>query len=143
MALKFSYAAKVERDEAGFFLVTFPDVPEAGTDGRSRGEALADAPDSLVAALGGYVLAGKPLPMPSNRSGPRVDLPPLIVAKLALYKTMRDLRITPAALAKRLGISTATGRRLIDLDHRTPIALVERALADLGKRVVAEIHDAA
>jgi len=56
---------------------------------------------------------------------------------------MREARTTHAALAKRLGIAITTAQRLTDLDHRTPIALVDRALGVLGKRVVAEIHDAA
>jgi antitoxin HicB len=145
VGLKFSYPAKVERDDAGFYLVTFPDVPEAGTDGRSRDEAISDAPDSLVAALGGYLTAGKALPLPSSPRGNQllVELSPLIVAKLALYKAMRDSRIRSSTLAKRLGITATTATRLTDLDHRTPIALIERALAELGKRIVTEIHDAA
>lgn len=37
----FAYPATVEPDEAGFYLVTFSDFPEAATDGQSREEALA------------------------------------------------------------------------------------------------------
>ena len=33
----FCYPATVTVDTAGFFLVTFPDVPEAGTDAETRG----------------------------------------------------------------------------------------------------------
>mgnify|MGYP001824838417 FL=1 len=33
MSETFAYPASVVRDEAGFYLVTFPDFPEAATDG--------------------------------------------------------------------------------------------------------------
>lgn len=79
----------------------------------------------------------------SCSGGHRIDLPPLVAAKVALYKIMREAPTTHAALAKRLGIALTTAPHLTDLDHRTPIALVDRALGVLGKRVVAEIHDAA
>ena len=52
---KFIYPATIDVDTAGFYLVTFPDVPEAGTDAENREEAIAEAPDSLIAALGGYM----------------------------------------------------------------------------------------
>ena len=52
-------------DTAGFSLVTFPDVPEAGPDAETHEEALGAAPDALIAALGGYIAARRPLPLPS------------------------------------------------------------------------------
>jgi hypothetical protein len=45
MEWHFEYPARVEQDSAGFYLVTFPDFPEAATDGRSLSEALAEATD--------------------------------------------------------------------------------------------------
>ena len=36
----YAYPASVVRDDAGSYLVTFPDFPEAATDGGSREEAL-------------------------------------------------------------------------------------------------------
>ena len=61
----FCYPATVTVDTAGFFLVTFPDVPEAGTDAETREEALHNAVDALIAALGGYIQARRTLPLPS------------------------------------------------------------------------------
>ncbi len=43
----FRYPATVAVDEAGFYLVTFPDVPEAGTDAETREEALRESVVSL------------------------------------------------------------------------------------------------
>ena len=54
--------ATVEVDTTGLHLVTFPDVPEAGTDAKTREEALLGATDTLIAALGGYLEAKRALP---------------------------------------------------------------------------------
>ena len=48
MLRQFVYPADVERDETGYLLVTFPDFPEAGTDGETLEEALAEAADCLA-----------------------------------------------------------------------------------------------
>jgi antitoxin HicB len=123
MTQPFDYPATIVQDEAGFYLVTFPDVPEAGTDGRTLDEGLAEAQDALVAALGGYINERRDLPKPSRiRKGQVVvSLPPLVAAKLALYRAMREVGISKVALGKRLGVSEAAIRRLLDLDHRSHI----------------------
>ena len=141
---KFIYPATIEVDTAGFHLVTFPDVPEAGTDAESREEALEEAPDCLIAALGGYMEAKQAIPQPSKvkRSHVRVVLPILATAKLALYEAMRTDKVTNVELGRRLGISEGAVRRLVDLDHRSHIGQLESALATLGHRLVVEIHAA-
>lgn len=141
---KFVYPATVEVDTAGFYLVTFPDVPEAGTDAESREAALQEAPDSLIAALGGYMSAKQAIPNPSKikRNQVRVVLPILTTAKLALYEAMRCGNVTNVELGCRLGISEGAVRRLVDLDHRSHIGQLETALAALGQRLVVEVHAA-
>ena len=53
----------------GTVLVSFPDIPEALTEGDTEAEALAEAPDCLAAALEEYVASGCPLPHPSPANG--------------------------------------------------------------------------
>ena len=141
---KFVYPATIEVDTAGFYLVTFPDVPEAGTDAESQEEAIDEAPDSLIAALGGYMEAKQAIPQPSKikRNQVRVVLPILVTAKLALYEAMRNGKVTNVELGRRLGISEGAVRRLIDLDHRSHVGQIETALAALGHRLVVEVHAA-
>lgn len=140
----FTYPACVTIDTAGFFLVTFPDIPEAGTDAETRDEALDAAPDALIAALGGYIAARRPLPCPSPAAPEQVmvALPVLMVAKLALYEAMRIATITNTELGRRLGTSEEAVRRLVDLDHRSHIGHVEAALAVLGCRLVVDVNAA-
>ena len=123
-------------------LVSFPDIPEALTEGNTECEALSEAADCLIAALGGYVNDGRCIPKPSAGNGPVVELPALIAAKLALYEAMCEQDIDIRELAERLGAVTTTVRRLLDLDHRSHIDQVEIALEALGKRLVLEVYAA-
>jgi antitoxin HicB len=141
--VRYEYPVHLERQADGSVLVTFPDVPEAVADGADPDEALREAQDALIAALGGYINALRPIPGPSSMKGPRIHLPPLIAAKLALYQAMWEAGLTAVALAERLGLSEGAVRRLLDLDHRSHIGQVEAALAALGKRLSVEVYDAA
>lgn len=120
-------------------LVSFPDIPEALTEGNTEREAQSEAVDCLIAALGGYVNDGRSIPQPSASNGPVVELPALIAAKLALYETMREQDIDIGELAERLGAVATTVRQLLDLDHRSHIDQVETVLEVLGKRLVLEV----
>ena len=62
-------------------------------------------------------------------------MPPLVAAKLALYEAMRAQGITRTELARRLGLQENAVRRLLDLDHRSHIHQIDRALAALGQRL--------
>jgi|SRR5215813_6366202 len=140
----FRYPATVKADAAGFHLVTFPDVPEAGTDASTREEALREAVDALIAALGGYVRARRPIPQPSKAKPGQVvvTLPTLVAAKLALYEAMHKAGLSNIELGRRLGSSEGAVRRLLDLDHRSHIDQVEAALQALGQRLVVDVQAA-
>src|ERR671918_1744888 len=135
MAHAFPY--RFEPQEAGGVVAQFVDVPEAHTFGASEADAGGDnAMDCLIAALGGYIRLGREIPQPSPARGrPVVTLPPLVSAKLALYEAMRAQRITRTELARRLGLQENAVRRLLDLDHRSHLDQLDRALAALGKRL--------
>jgi antitoxin HicB len=140
----FRYPATVKADTAGFYLVTFPDVPEAGTDANTREEALREAVDALIAALGGYVQARRPIPKPSKAKPGQVmiTLPTLVTAKLALYEAMCEAGLSNTELGRRLGSSEGAVRRLLDLDHRSHIGQVEAGLQALGQRLVVDVQAA-
>ena len=132
-----AYPVRLETDDPGAVLVSFPDFPEALTEGATEQEALAEAQDCLIAALGGYIDERRNIPHPSPGRGlPLVALPALAAAKIALYRTMRERGLSNAALARRLGTVEGAVRRLIDLDHRSHIGQVETALHALGQRLV-------
>ena len=133
--MRFVYPYETEND-GDFTVVTFPDIPEAITQFGPGEDAAYVTHDCLIAALGFRVKDRNPIPHPSavgNR--PSASLDALESAKLALAQAMMDERISNVALAKRLGVTEAIVRRLLDLDHRSHIGRVEQALKKLGKRL--------
>jgi antitoxin HicB len=137
------YRALLTPEEGGGFVVSFPDVPEALTSGETKAEALSEAQDCLIAALGGYIEARRPVPKAAARRGEPIYLPSLVVAKLALYEAMQQEGLTAVALGERLGLSEGAVRRLLDLDHRSHLGNVESALAALGQRLLVDVARAA
>ena len=98
------YPASLIPDPAGGFTVTFRDVPEAITEGDTRGEALFRAEDALESALAMYISANEPLPVASELAEGEavVPLSALGAAKIALYQAMREQGVGRAELARRL-----------------------------------------
>ena len=136
MQLVYPVALDVKPDTV---LVSFPDVPEALTEGGCKTDALSAAVDCLVAALGGYVHQRRRIPKPSLVQGaPLVKLPVLVAAKLTLYEAMWEQNATEDALAERLGTARDAVQRLLDLDYRSPINQVESALEALGMHLAVE-----
>ena len=132
------YPATLSRQGDDSVLVRFRDVPEALTEAASEAEALAEAADALIAALGGYIELDRPVPLPSaaRRGEHMIALPALVTAKLALYIALKEAALTRSELARRMGASENSVRRLLDLDHRSHIEGIENALALLGHRLV-------
>lgn len=134
---------KPETEEEGcenWFNVSFPDVPEALTCAEGVRESLAMAQDALTGALAWYVQERRDIPEPRKpRKGQYlVALPPVVAAKLALYRAMREQRVTNVALAKKLGVTEAAVRKLVDPDRRSHIGKVQNALALLGRTLFIE-----
>ena len=136
-SMQLAYPVTLAPQAEGTMLVSFPDVPEALTEGTTEREALAEAEDCLIAALGGYINDRRNIPHPSPARGCSVViLPALVAAKLALYQAMREQGVSNVALAGQLGVMEGTIRRLLDLDHRSHIGQIEAALKIFGKRLV-------
>ena len=132
MAVGYQYT--LERQENGWWLVRFPRVPEALTEGETEEEARINAIDCVITALEGYMKAGRPIPRPSA-PGPgrdRAVLPSLVTAKLAVYETMRKRGWSKTRLAKELGVPENSVRRLLDLRHSTQMGIVDAALAKMS-----------
>jgi antitoxin HicB len=132
MAVGYRYILEPEGN--GWWLVRFPDIPEALTEGETEEEARISAIDCVIAALEGYMKAGRPIPKPSAPSPgrDRAVLPSLVTAKLAVYETMRSRGWSKVRLAKELGVPENSVRRLLDLRHSSHIGNVDAALAKMN-----------
>jgi antitoxin HicB len=131
--MAFGYQYKLERQDNGWWLVRFPGVPEALTEGETEDEARRNAVDCIIAALEGYMKAGKPLPRRrAGHAGPdRAVLPSLVTAKLAVYEIMRARGWSKLRLAKELGMPENSVRRLLDLRHSSHMWIIDEALGKM------------
>ncbi len=128
------YPADIKPD-GKFFLVTFPDFPEAITQGDSVEDALVHAADVLESAVDHYIENSLPIPAPSKlKRGQRlVELPASYAAKILLLNEMVAQKVRPAELARRLQVTPQEVTRLIDLRHTSRIDGIAVALKALGK----------
>ena len=134
--MRYAYPYDLTPQPEGGFTVTFPDVPEAVTQGEDEDEAAAMAEDALVTALSFYTDNAERLPRPSAARGrPVAYVPPLVAAKLALHDAMLAAGVSNVALARRLGMDEKTVRRLRDPLHQSRINQIDAALRALGKRM--------
>ena len=140
----FHYPGAPARDEAGRWLVTFPDFPNIATDGGDLAEALEEASVCLASEIAFRMVDKEQIPQPSPpKRGQRLIPVPLHLApKLALYLAMREHRINNVQLARRLGVTEAVVRRLLDPRHDSRPEKVQAALATLGKRLVVSVEAA-
>lgn len=128
------YPVRLRRD-GRFFLVTFPDIPEAITQGRSEEEALRAAKDALETALDFYFEDGRivPAPSPLKRRQKFVELPVSLAAKVLLLNEMLRQKVRPAELAKRLHTTPQEVNRLTNIRHTSKIDGIAEAMKALGK----------
>ena len=131
------YPANLRKD-GKFILVTFPDIPEAITQGRNRVEALAMAKEALEVSMDFYFEDHRPVPMPSNpkRGQAVVELLPSVAAKVLLLNEMLRQKVRPIELARRIGATKQEVNRLTNLRHPTKIDRIDAALRALGKRLI-------
>lgn len=140
----FAYPARLKSDEDDRILATFRDFPFAATDGANRAEAMIEAVDLLESVLAHFVHYGEDVPLPSAPRRNEVLVSPSVVtaAQVALYMAMRQEKISPGTLAKRIGLPVAEVRRLTDLANYPPLETIERALGALGHRLTVALDAA-
>ena len=131
------YPVILETQPEGGLVVTFPDVPEAITQGEDEDEALMYAVDALESALSFYVDDRKPLPVPSKAKRGQKTVRPsaLECAKLGVYQAMMEQGVRKSELARRLGWHMPQVDRLFDLKHASRLDQIEAAARALGRHI--------
>ena len=81
--MAFGYRYTLTPQKNGWWLVRFPAIPEALTEGETEGEVHSNARDCLIAALEGYMKAGSRLP---DVSGPGTGAIGLVSLRLSLLE---------------------------------------------------------
>jgi antitoxin HicB len=139
------YRALFEPGERrGNVVISFPDVPEAITQGRGEGDARAMAEEALGLALLSYLERDKPLPKPRARGRELIDIAvaPDVAAKLAVLEAFAVSGLTKSELARRIGKDEKEVRRILDPRHPTKLPALTAALRALGKRLVVGVMKA-
>jgi len=128
------YPIAMKRD-GKFFLVIFPDIPEAVTQGTTVEEAREAATASLETALDFYFEQSRVVPAPSRikRGGEFVELSASLSAKVLLLNEMIHQKVRPAELARRLQTTPQEINRLTNLHHTSKIDGIAGAMRALGK----------
>jgi antitoxin HicB len=135
----FEYRARFEPGERkGVLVVSFPDVPEAITEGKGEAKARANAEEALGLALLSYPQRGLALPKPRARGAELVSIAvePEIAAKLALLEAIRERGLSKSAFARLIGRDEKEVRRILDPLHSTKLSTLSEALRALGQRMV-------
>lgn len=138
------YPAVFEPTEReGGFIVTFPDIPEAITEGDDMADAREQAADALGVVLLTYLEMGRALPRSfvGERKALKTGLVPIspsadVTAKIAVIETFKDSGISRSELARRLGKDEKEARRILDPSTATKLPVLAAALTAMGQRLV-------
>ncbi|QCR38958.1 type II toxin-antitoxin system HicB family antitoxin [Nissabacter sp. SGAir0207] len=133
------YPVTLEKDN-GVYIVSFPDIPEALTQGHTRDEALEMARDALVTAFEFYFEDDEAIPAPGDVTGDYVEVPASVAAKVLMLNTFKASRLTRVELAARMGIKKQEVSRIFDLRHTTKIDTIQSALSAMGRKLVLAAH---
>lgn len=134
------YAATLAKQPDGGYTVTFPDIPEAITEGDDRDEALFNAAEVLTLALDQRIEDAEPLPAASRIRGSVWVEPSASVQAAALVRWAREAEgKTLADVARALNTSWPSAQRLERPGSNPTLRQLERAAAALGKRLVVEL----
>jgi antitoxin HicB len=142
--MQYVYPARFEQHE-GTIIVSFRDLPEAVTEGRTRADALVEATDCLDVAILFRIKEATSLPLPSRarRDETLVAASPHVAAKAAFARAFSDSGLTRVALAKILGVRETEVRRMLDPDHGTRLERLNEGMRALGRQLIVADRPAA
>ena len=134
------FPAKLEAQTDGSILVTFVDLEDTFTEGRTREEALFNAAEVLSGMLAWRLEKGKGIPAPSKKVKGAVYLAPDARTQAAMLLRLARGERTLSDLARALETSWPAANRLEDPKHWPSLRTLERAAAALGKRLVLSLE---
>jgi len=139
----YQYPADFTAAEESGFVITFPDVPEAITQGETPEECIEEASDALEEAIIGRINTGEEIPEPSPvRKGQYlIPVPAQTAFKAALYEEVRSQGVNKVELAARIGIDEKEVRRLLDPHHPSKLPRIAEILERAGKRIIVGVED--
>lgn len=135
------YAALFAEQPEGGYTVTFPDFPEAITEGDSRQEAMFHAIEVLTLCLEQRLEEGEETPTgKSVKGGIWIEPSAAVQTAIQIRQARRAQGKTLADLARALDTSWPTAQRLESPKANPTLHQLERAAAALGLRLVVNLE---
>ncbi len=137
MTRHFIYPVTLTQQREGGYLVEFPDLPEAITQGETREDALQEAADCLEEAIANRIAMKLEIPVPgkAKKNQHSISLHTTMAAKAALYLAIDEKKLSNTALAKKLNCDEKEVRRLLDPYYSSKLPRIEHALNALGQQL--------
>ena len=135
--MDFAYPARLKKEPDGRYSVTFPDLPDAITQGEDRDDAIEMATDCLAETIGARIAERADVPAPSSpkRGQVRIVVPVYVAVKAALYVAMKEEGVSLGEMARTLEGQPVQVRRLLDPGRASSMKRIDHALAAIGRRV--------
>ncbi|HHS8316889.1 TPA: type II toxin-antitoxin system HicB family antitoxin [Legionella pneumophila] len=133
------YPAQITFDkDDNRFLVQFPDIPEAITEGESEEEAFFNASEVLTLAIEGRLEEGMDVPQPSKCTEQQKLISPSVRAQAALLIRWAKLSgsHTTSEIARSLNTSWPAISRLEDPKHWPSLRQLEKVANALGQQLI-------
>lgn len=137
--MKIVYPVIISKDKDNRYLVTFPDFPEAVTEGETMEEALFNASEVLTLTLEGRAEERMDIPVPSDVKGAHKIAPSARVQAALLLRMSRGKKKI-ADIARALHTSWPSISRLEDPAHWPSLKQLEKVAATFGKRLVLNLE---
>ncbi len=135
--MKIEYPAKIQQEEDGTFFVSFPDIPEALTQGESMEEALFNASEVLTLSMEYRLDEEQKIPDPSDIIGDNIHLiSPIAKVQSAMLIRKSRKGKSLADLARTLETSWPSVQRLENPHNSPTLKMIDKAAAALGKRLI-------
>jgi len=140
--MRVEYPAIITPQETGGYLVEFPDLEEAFTEGETLEEALFNAAEVLTLMLECRLDDKEKIPQPSKIKKKNVYwiAPDVKVQAAVLVKQNRQDK-SMAELARMLGTSWPSVQRLENPHHSPTLKILDKAATALGKKLVLSFED--
>ena len=132
----FNYPISLHKAKEGGYIIKFRDLPEAITQTKSTNieEVLYEATDCLEEAIANRMTMKLAIPNPSipKKNQHIAILPITLAAKVALYVSLKEAKLTNLAFAKKFQCDEKEVRRLLNPYHISKLPRIESALEKLG-----------
>jgi len=134
--MEIRYPAILEPQEGSGFFVRFIDLKDTFTEGDTREEAIFNAAEVLTAMLLVKLEDGDAIPTPSSHVPGSMMIAPDAKTQAALLVRFTRGERSLAEIARALGTSWPSAKRLEDPAHWPSLKSLDRAAAAMGKRLV-------